>query len=60
MLTLLDNGADVNAQNGLYGTALQTASVEGHISVVQTLLDNGANVNAHGGEFGTALQAASS
>ena len=58
---LLSKGADVNAQGGLYGNALQAASAAGHNPVVvQTLLDYGADVNAQGGYHENALQAASS
>jgi hypothetical protein len=39
---LLDQGADVNAQGGRYGNALQAASAGGHEQVVKTLLDAGA------------------
>ncbi|KAI1584776.1 ankyrin repeat domain containing protein [Pyrenophora tritici-repentis] len=46
---LLDAGADVNAQGGDYGNALQAASAEGHEQVVKMLLDAGADVNAQGG-----------
>jgi ankyrin repeat protein len=56
---LLDKGADVNAQGGLYGNALQAASSRGHETVVRLLLDKGADVNVQGGHFGNALQAAS-
>jgi ankyrin repeat protein len=56
---LLNHKADVNAQGGLYGTALQAASCGGHEAVVQLLLDYKADVNAQGGHYGTALQAAS-
>ncbi len=54
-------GADVNAQGGWYGTALQAASSRGYEQVVRILLDQGADVNAPGGGggYGTALQAAS-
>jgi ankyrin repeat protein len=51
--------ADVNAQGGHYGTALQAASVGGYDKIVDALLAKGADVNAQGGEYGTALQAAS-
>ena len=57
---LLDKGADVNAQGGWYGNALQAASSRGHEKVVQILLDKGAEINAQGGIYGNALQAASS
>ncbi|KAK6977750.1 ankyrin repeat-containing domain protein [Favolaschia claudopus] len=53
-------GADVNAQGGEYGSALQAAAYLGHENIVYILLDKGANVNAQGGYFGTALQAAAS
>ncbi|KAF2729268.1 HET-domain-containing protein, partial [Polyplosphaeria fusca] len=36
---LLDKGADVNAQGGRYGNALQAASSGGHEAVVKVLLD---------------------
>ncbi|KAF7136844.1 hypothetical protein CNMCM5793_006414 [Aspergillus hiratsukae] len=56
---LLEKGADVNAQGGLYGNALQAACVEGHKEVVQLLLENGAEVNVQdGGYYGNALHAA--
>ncbi|KAF2652559.1 HET-domain-containing protein, partial [Lophiostoma macrostomum CBS 122681] len=57
---LLDKGAEVNAQGGHFGNALQAASSMGHKQVVKMLLDKGAEVNAQGGHFGNALQAASS
>jgi ankyrin repeat protein len=50
---LLDKGADVSAQGGLYGNALRAASSKGKLEVVQLLLDKGADVNAQ------TLQAAS-
>jgi ankyrin repeat protein len=56
---LTTEGADVNAQGGEYGNALQAASFRGNREVVQLLLDKGADVNAHGDEYGNALQAAS-
>jgi ankyrin repeat protein len=56
---LLEKGADVNAQGGGYGTAMQAASARGHDQIVQRLLEGGADVNAQGGYWGTALQAAS-
>lgn len=55
----LNEGADVNAQSGRYGNALQVASAKGHHQIVRMLLDKGADVNAQGGRFGNALQAAS-
>jgi ankyrin repeat protein len=55
----VENGAEVNAQDGLYGNALQAASAGGHEKVVQLLLEGGAKVNAQGGLCGNALQVAS-
>ncbi|OWY52202.1 HET-like protein [Alternaria alternata] len=40
---LLDKGADVNAQGGEYGNALQAASARGDEQVVKTLLNAGAH-----------------
>jgi ankyrin repeat protein len=56
---LLEKGADINAQGGYYGNALQAASWKGHDQIVQRLLEQGADVNAQGGFYGNALQAAS-
>ncbi|CAN9423003.1 unnamed protein product [Alternaria alternata] len=56
---LIDKGADVNAQGGRYGNALQAASISGHKEIVVLLLDKGVDVDAKGGEHGTAVQAAS-
>ncbi|KAJ6100146.1 hypothetical protein N7467_001681 [Penicillium canescens] len=55
---LLECGADVNAQGGLYGNALQAACFEGHYNAVQLLVEHGADVNSRGGLYGNALQAA--
>ena len=43
---LLDYGADVNAQGGIYGNALQAAAYLENSQIVQMLLDHGADVNA--------------
>lgn len=56
---LLEKGADVNAQGGVYGNALHAASEGGHEQVVKTLLNKGANVNAQGRRYGNALYTAS-
>ncbi len=58
-LVLAEGGADVNAQGGDFGNALQAASARGDAEIVQQLLEHGADVNAQGGHFGNALQAAS-
>ncbi|KAJ7179719.1 ankyrin repeat-containing domain protein [Mycena filopes] len=55
---LAHSGANVNAQGGKYGNALQAAGYMGHKEVVQLLIDHGADVNAQGGRYGNALQAA--
>jgi ankyrin repeat protein len=59
MEVLLDKGADVNAEGGIYGNALYAASAGGHKEVATLLLDKGADVNAEGGIYGNALYAAS-
>ncbi|GJC89989.1 ankyrin repeat and SOCS box protein 8 [Colletotrichum liriopes] len=56
----LGEGAEVNAQGGHFGNALQAASLHGNQEVVELLLEKGAEINAQGGYFGNALQAASS
>jgi ankyrin repeat protein len=56
---LLSQGADIDAQGGYYGTALQAASAKGYEKIVELLLGKGADVDAGGGYYGTALHAAS-
>lgn len=58
MQLLLEEGANVNAEGGRYGNALQAAVLEEHIETILFLLENGAHVNADGGTYGNALQAA--
>ncbi|KAJ7152007.1 ankyrin repeat-containing domain protein [Mycena filopes] len=55
---LLNSGANVNAEYGWYGNALQAAVYQGHKGVVQLLIDHGAEVNAQGLNYGNALLAA--
>ncbi|ORY00885.1 hypothetical protein BCR34DRAFT_546658 [Clohesyomyces aquaticus] len=55
---LFNKGANINAQGGHYGNALQAASYGGHEQVVKLLLDKGADVNAQGGRYGNAFHAA--
>ncbi|KAK8064712.1 hypothetical protein PG994_007350 [Apiospora phragmitis] len=55
---LLETGAEVNAQGGNFGNALQAASLGGHEAIVRLLLEKGAEVNAQGRHYGNALQAA--
>ncbi|KAJ9480589.1 hypothetical protein VN97_g12962, partial [Penicillium thymicola] len=45
---LLERGADVNAQGGNYGNALQAACFRGPHKIAQMLLERGADVNAQG------------
>ena len=57
---LVDKGADVNVQAGVYGNALIAASASGHIEIVQLLVEKGATINSNGDVYGTtALVAAS-
>jgi Ankyrin repeat len=53
---ILPQRVNVNAHGGLYGNALQVASINAHEEVVQMLLNAGADVNAQGGFHGNALQ----
>jgi hypothetical protein len=59
LLILESKGADINAQGGEFGHALQAASFGGHLAIIELLLSKGADINAQGGRFGHALQAAS-
>ena len=54
---LIDEGADVNTQGIIYGSALQAAAKTNRDEVVRLLIEKGANVNANG-VYGTALMAA--
>ena len=56
---LLENGADVNHQDGYGLTALMYASKNGHIEVVRLLLENGAKVDIQSTRGRTALMYAS-
>ena len=55
MLLLLDQGADINARSGIYGTALAAAAFSGSANTVSLLLERGADINLVGGEYWTAL-----
>jgi ankyrin repeat protein len=55
---LLGKGADINAQGGSHGSALQAASAKGYEQVVEILLEGGAKVNAQD-KWQSVLQAAS-
>jgi ankyrin repeat protein len=43
---LLNKNADVNAQDGRYGNALQAAACNGHQEIMTLLLDKNVDVNA--------------
>ncbi|KAF5310511.1 hypothetical protein D9758_019073 [Tetrapyrgos nigripes] len=63
MLLLIEEGANVNAQGGQYGTPLLAAASKHPTSkqkedAVRLLLEKGADVNAQDGEYGTPLTAA--
>jgi hypothetical protein len=51
----LDQGADINAQEGEYGNTLLATAYGGHGTGVKTLLDQGADINVQGGFYGNAL-----
>lgn len=51
---LIKFGANVNAQGGYYGNALQVASSGCH-EVVKPPVENGADVKAQGGEYGNCM-----
>ncbi|KAI0812910.1 ankyrin repeat-containing domain protein [Xylaria sp. FL0064] len=57
--TAIAKGANINAEEGKYGTALHAASSHGNYEAVQLLLDAGADVNVQVKRWGSALQAAS-
>ncbi|KAF9353166.1 hypothetical protein BGX26_009036, partial [Mortierella sp. AD094] len=55
VLELLNQGADINAQDNAQWTPLHEAALEGHTKVVELLLSRGANPNARGHGDDTAL-----
>jgi ankyrin repeat protein len=48
---LVEHGANVNAQGGHFGNALQAAAFKGHTDIFHYLVEQGANVNAQGGVY---------
>ena len=56
--SMLNAGANVNAQGGEYGNALQAAAYDSDTEIARMLLNAGADVNAQGGRYSNALQAA--
>ncbi len=57
---LLYHGANINMQDGIYGTALHAAAINHNYAgeVLEILLEKGANVNAKGGSYEYVLQVA--
>ena len=53
---LLCQGANINAQGGMYGTVLQAAAHRGNIQFIQMLLDLGADIHARCGKYGAHLE----
>lgn len=53
----LQEGADINADHGIYSNALYAAVEHCHETVAELLIEMGADVNLTGGESGSALQA---
>ncbi|KAJ4328107.1 hypothetical protein N0V84_001475 [Fusarium piperis] len=54
---LLEKGADVNWQGGMYGCPLQAAAANYRLENVKLLLEHGADVNAQCGHYGNSLTA---
>lgn len=57
---LVHEGADVNAQGGEYGNALQAACYHGRKRIAELLIQKGAEINARSGRIGSVLRAACS
>ncbi|KAF8959891.1 hypothetical protein BGZ46_001676 [Entomortierella lignicola] len=55
VLELLNQGADINAQDNAQWTPLHEAALEGHTKIVELLLSRGADPNARGHDDDTAL-----
>ncbi|KAL1966584.1 hypothetical protein VTN77DRAFT_3995 [Rasamsonia byssochlamydoides] len=58
-LLIADNNFDINRQSGVYGSALQAASIHGYDETVDLLLDMGAHPNIQSEWTPSALQVAS-
>ncbi|KAH8800549.1 ankyrin repeat-containing domain protein, partial [Flagelloscypha sp. PMI_526] len=55
----VQDSANVDQEEGEFGSVLHAAAWSGKLKVVKFLAENGADVNKEGGEFGSAVQAAS-
>ncbi|KAJ6571507.1 hypothetical protein B0H19DRAFT_1231288 [Mycena capillaripes] len=55
---LVDRGANIDADGGEYGTALQLAAQCGRAEIIEILLENGASIDADPINIGTALRLA--
>jgi hypothetical protein len=49
---MLDKGADINAQGGAYGNALEAALVNDHEPLVQMLFERGARLDLKDSIYG--------
>ncbi|KAM6483076.1 ankyrin repeat-containing domain protein [Trichoderma sp. SZMC 28011] len=56
---LLDRGAEINAQRGGWGSALQTAASDEHLNMLKLLIKRGADINVPSNEAGCVLLSAS-
>ncbi|KAK8171994.1 hypothetical protein BKA80DRAFT_261758 [Phyllosticta citrichinensis] len=54
---LIENGADVDAQGGFYGSAVQAAASVANEQGVRLLLEKGADPSLRGGKYGSELKA---
>lgn len=55
---LIDSGANINATDGIWGTALQSACYRGKLTAVGSLLERGADLCCQGAEYGSPLYVA--
>ncbi|KAG8809425.1 hypothetical protein FRC19_011516 [Serendipita sp. 401] len=55
MKPLSEAGADINAEGGKWGSALQVAAKRGNAETVQLLIDNGHDLSLSVERYGTAL-----
>ena len=58
MLLLLENGADIEAHEPIFGTSLSQTARFSDERIVRILVGKGAKANAEGGYWGPALGAA--